>query len=135
MSLPLRCKLNANTLNYRFLSLASLLFLILVSCGKPLPKLDNIDLQKWKDDKWGCLKDRYKALPQLILQKDKLKGLSTDDMVKLLGRPDKNELYKRNQKFFYYYLTPGEDCKIDTTAQRLSLRFNAMGFAKEVLIE
>jgi hypothetical protein len=135
MLLPLLCKLNANTLNYRFLSFASLLFFILISCGKPLPNLENIDLEKWKDDKWGCQMERSKTVPELLLQKGKLKGLSQDNIVDLLGRPDKNELYKRNQKFFFYYLTPGEKCGKDTITQRLSLRFNAMGFAKEVLVE
>lgn len=133
--LPLWYKLTANTLNYRTLYFASLLFFILASCGKPLPSIEKIDLEKWKNDKWGCLKDRSKALPELVNQKEKLKGLSQDDIVKLLGRPDTNELYKRNQKFFYYYLTPGEKCGRDTVTQRLSLRFNAMGFAKEVLVE
>jgi len=133
--LPLWYKLNANTLNYRIISCCSLLALLLAGCGKPLPKFDNINLEKWKNDKWGCTSERRKALPELLDQKEKLKGLSQDDIVKLLGRPDTNELYKRNQKFFYYYLTPGEKCGRDTVTQRLSLRFNAMGFAKEVLVE
>ena len=71
----------------------------------------------------------------LLRQKDKLKGLSQDDIVEVLGKPDQNELYKRNQKFFYYLLSPGKACGSDSTAHRLSLRFNAMGFAKEVLVE
>jgi outer membrane protein assembly factor BamE (lipoprotein component of BamABCDE complex) len=128
-------KLNVNPLNYRSLSFFIPVFFIAASCGKSLPTIDKIDLEKWRSDKWGCAKDRQQGLLVLTEQKEKLKGLSQDDIVKLLGRPDKNELYKRNQKFFYYYLTPGEKCGIDTATQRLSLRFNAMGFAKEVLIE
>jgi hypothetical protein len=135
MLLHLFRKLNANTLNYRPLSFASLLIFVFIGCGKPLPHLDHIDLEKWRDDKWGCLNERSKVLPELIQQKEKLKGLSQGNIVDLLGRPDKNELYKRNQKFFFYYLTPGEKCGKDTITQRLSLRFNAMGFAKEVLVE
>ncbi|MCA6414113.1 MAG: hypothetical protein IM589_00245 [Cytophagales bacterium] len=122
-------------MNYRCLFFFTILLLVLLGCSKPLPTLEKIDLAKWKHDKWGCSKDRLAALPQLVNQKEKLKGLSQDDIVKLLGRPDKNELYKRNQKFFYYYLTPGTNCGRDTITQRLSLRFNAMGFAKEVLVE
>ncbi|MCX8491650.1 MAG: hypothetical protein ORN54_11340 [Cyclobacteriaceae bacterium] len=122
-------------MNYRCLSLFTVLLSLIVGCSKPLPTLERIDLAKWKEDKWGCAKVRFIALPELVNQKEKLKGLSQDDIVKLLGRPDKNELYKRNQKFFYYYLTPGTNCGIDTITQRLSLRFNAMGFAKEVLVE
>lgn len=122
-------------MNYRCLFFFTILLLLLPGCSKPVPTFEKIDLTKWKNDKWGCLKDRLAALPELVEQKEKLKGLSQDDIVKLLGRPDKNELYKRNQKFFYYYLTPGMNCGRDTIAQRLSLRFNAMGFAKEVLVE
>ena len=74
------------------------------ACGKPLPSLDGIDLKQWKDDKNGCNHVREKSIEQLVLQKNKLKGLSEDNVIKLLGRPDQNELYKRNQKFFYYFL-------------------------------
>jgi len=121
-------------LKYRILPLAVLL-LIIASCGKPLPQLDNLDLERWKNDKFACGHDREKMIESLTSQIEKLKGLSQDDIVKLLGRPDENELYKRNQKFFYYYLTPGKKCAKDSVSQKLSLRFNAMGFAKEVLVE
>ncbi|MFM9839622.1 MAG: hypothetical protein ACKVOQ_15240 [Cyclobacteriaceae bacterium] len=112
-----------------------LIFFFLLACGKPLPTLENLDIAKWKEDKAACGQVRLKSIEELTKQKDKLKGLSQDDIVKLLGRPDQNELYKRNQKFFYYLLTPGKECGSDSTAHRLSLRFNAMGFAKEVLVE
>jgi outer membrane protein assembly factor BamE (lipoprotein component of BamABCDE complex) len=112
-----------------------LILFILTSCGKPLPTFENLDITKWKEDKAACGKVRLETMEELTRQKDKLKGLSQDDIVELLGRPDQNELYKRNQKFFYYYLTPSKACGGDSTAHRLSLRFNAMGFAKEVLVE
>ncbi len=121
-------------MNYRALYFIVILFFVVTGCSKPLPTLEKIDIEKWKGDKWGCLNNRLKSLPALIEQKEKLKGLSQDDVVSLLGRPDENELYKRNQKFFHYYIN-SKKCKSDTIAQRLSLRFNAMGFAKEVLVE
>jgi hypothetical protein len=112
-----------------------LIFFFLLACGKPLPTFENLDIAQWKEDKAACGQVRLKSIEELTKQKDKLKGLSQDDIVKLLGRPDQNELYKRNQKFFYYLLTPGKECGSDSVAHRLSLRFNAMGFAKEVLVE
>ena len=78
---------------------------------------------------------RTSYLAQLTEQKDELKGLSEGDIIKLLGRPDRNELYKRNQKFYYYDLEPGKVCDSTLTNQQLILRFNAMGRAKEVSIE
>lgn len=58
-------------------------------------------------------------------------------IVELLGRPDRNELYKRNQKFYYYYLTPAPECANynANSSTRLAIRFNAMGLAKEIMIE
>ena len=110
--------------------------LIAGACGKPLPTLEGIDLKQWKDDKNGCNHFREKLIDTLVSQKDKLKGLSEDDIIALLGRPDQNELYKRNQKFFYYFVEASSKCEPSIeTAKKLSVRFTAMGIAKEVIIE
>jgi len=110
--------------------------LLLAGCGKPAPSFTDVDISKWREDKNGCLGDRLRYLDSFTLQKDKLKALSETDIIKLLGRPDRNELYKRNQKFYYYMLEPGIECGIDNqTPRKLSIRFNAMGLAKEVIIE
>jgi len=109
---------------------------VLVACGKPLPDLAPIDLSQWKEDKGGCKSIRAGFLSELVSQKDELKGLSEKDIIELLGRPDRNELYKRNQKFYYYDVEPGSLCNDSMTKnQQLILRFNAMGMAKEVTIE
>ena len=114
----------------------SALFLIFLSaCGKPLPSLDGIDLKAWKEDKNGCLNNRSQSIEMLIKQKEKLKSLDQTEMIQLLGRPDRNELYKRNQKFFYYFLEPGVACGVDKEPRKLSIRFNAVELAKEVIIE
>jgi hypothetical protein len=116
------------------------LFILLVcvafSCGKPLPQLEGIDLKEWKDDKFGCNGIREKSIEIFSSQKDKLKGLSEDEILKLLGRPDQNELYKRNQKFYHYFVEPSIKCDSSKkTARQLSIRFNAVDLAKEVVIE
>ena len=106
------------------------------SCGKPLPQLEGIDMRQWKDDKFGCLGFREKSLDTLSSQKDKLKGLSETDILQLLGRPDQNELYKRNQKFFHYFVEPSVKCDSSKrNTRKLSIRFNAMERAKEIVIE
>lgn len=112
-----------------------LLMLILSACGKPLPEFENMDLDVWKADRNGCRRDREKMIFALKEQKDKLKGLSEDDIIKLLGRPDQNELWKRNQKFFNYFLSPSKSCGSDSLEVKLSIRFNAMSLAKEVEVE
>ncbi|MBS1487477.1 MAG: hypothetical protein JST43_07790 [Bacteroidetes bacterium] len=113
-----------------------LLVLTLAACGKPLPKLEKMDMEAWKADRQGCRHDREKMIAPLSEQKDKLKGLSENDITRLLGRPDQNELWKRHQKFFYYFLSPAAACDpANTNPKKLSIRFNAMERAKDVEIE
>lgn len=114
-----------------------LLLLILSACGKSLPTLDNLDLEQWEKDKNACGNYRKDNIETLLAQKEKLLALKEMQIVELIGRPDRNELYKRNQKFFYYYLKPAPECtnyNADSTS-RLAIRFNAMGLAKEVMVE
>jgi hypothetical protein len=67
-------------------------------------------------------------------QSEKLLALSQQDVIRLLGKPDENELYKRNQKFFYYFVHPSKACSDTVTLKpkKLVIRFNAVGLAKEV---
>lgn len=69
-------------------------------------------------------------------EKEKLLGLDEVQTVKLLGSPDQEELYSRNQKFYYYFIDPAAQCGTpgDSTAEKLVIRFNAVGLAKEVSI-
>ncbi len=116
-------------------SLVLIVFLIF-SCGKDLPNLQGVDSEKWKGDKNACLGDRKTMESSLQEEINKLKGLSEMDIIKLLGRPDENELYERNQKFYTYFISSGPACAIaDTAAHKLILRFNAMGFAQLVSIQ
>ncbi|HCZ35809.1 MAG TPA: hypothetical protein DHV26_07760 [Cytophagales bacterium] len=112
------------------------LSVVLIACGKPMPDLSPLDLVQWKEDKNGCLRLREQNISHLINQLEELKGLSEKDIIELLGRPDRNELYKRNQKFYYYDVDPGKACADSKPEnQQLVLRFNAMGLAKEVTVE
>ena len=113
--------------------LGSLLF-VAISCGKSLPSFEGVNLNQWKEDKFGCSGKRIVDWETLKEQTDKLKGLSEAEIIEVMGRPDHNELYKRNQKFYHYFVEGARECaRADTTNQKLlSIRFNAMGYAKEV---
>ncbi len=120
-------------LSMKFISVFTLLLsIVFISCDRPLPSLANVDQERWKNDKSGCKGDRAAMLQPLKEQKAKLQGLSEMQIVKLLGKPDQNELYKRNQKFFFYWIS-GPKCSTDSL--RLGIRFTAMGFAKEISFE
>jgi len=125
-------------MHFRPVSGLFLLFsLFLWSCGKPLPDLPGIDKGAWAADKGACSGSRTGMMDAVRSNTDKLLALSEVDLVTLLGRPDEEELYKRNQKFYYYYLQPAPTCgnTAGSSALRLVVRFNAVGLAKEVTVE
>lgn len=105
------------------------------ACNKPLPTITSFSTQTWQKDPHGCNGYRARTEAELAKEADNLRGLSQMQIVNVLGKPDQNELYKRNQKFFYYWLSGSPICGEKKVAKRLSVRFNAMGYAKEVLIE
>jgi len=118
--------------------LRNLLFIsfFVVGCGKPLPDMNDIDLNIWKNDHNGCLGERASMIDSFHKQKQKLLGLSEMEIISLLGKPDQNELYDRNQKFYHYYFDPSSSCEQPVSnPHKLSIRFNAMGLAKEVAVE
>lgn len=116
----------------------SVIFLVIIvlSCGKALPALEGIDLSRWAGDRDGCQSYRSSSIDEIRRQKDELLALDEMAINKLLGKPDRHELYTRSQKFYYYSLDPGPSCPAPAdSARQLVLRFNAMGLVKEVLIE
>lgn len=118
---------------YKWLSLS--LFVLMTSCGKPLPEWKGIDMEQWRADKNGCEGYREKNLEPLEKQLTSLEALDEMEIIKFLGKPDMNELYKRNQKIYYYYVQPSPECTVYQHSKTLTIRFNAMGLAKEIAIE
>jgi hypothetical protein len=121
---------------FALLSIA-LAFFTLSSCGPSLPNFEGVDILTWKNDRKACAGERLKMKEAIVSQKDKLLALSELDIVGLLGKPDEQELYKRNQKFYYYYIEPSQECNAASgeASLRLVIRFNAMGLAKEIVTE
>jgi len=116
------------------------LFIVFVmvagACGKSLPTLEGINPRQWKDDKNGCNHYREKTIDLLTSQIDKLKALSETQISQLLGKPDQTELYRRNQKFYIYFLAPSAKCDpSNKKAKQLVIRFNGMRVASEVEME
>lgn len=114
-----------------------LLLLAGVSACNKTGDLPGFNETEWQADENGCQGIRLKMLDDFKQVKDQLKGLNEDEIVDVLGMPDKNELYKRNQKFFIYEITNAPQClkkKSGDTRMFLSIRFNATKLAKEVMI-
>jgi hypothetical protein len=113
------------------------LILTLFSCGNSLPTLDGVDIHEWKNDKNGCSGKRIPMLASIQAQTEKLLSLSEQEIISILGKPDENELYTRNQKFYYYNIGPSLSCSssVRVNPKKLVIRFNAVGLAKEVAVE
>ena len=112
------------------------IIVLLYSCDKPVD-LPDFDESQWQSDHNGCSGVRLQMLDNLEQAKEHIKGLSEDEVVRVLGKPDKNELYKRNQKFYIYEIDNAEECGQKTEGADhvyLNIRFNATGLAKEVLV-
>lgn len=110
--------------------------IILSSSCSTTPVLEDFDVESWKTDKNGCNKKRIELADQLISQKDKLLSLDEMEMVTAIGKPDRHEIYKRSEKFYYYSIDPDSACSSQMQqARMLVVRFNAVGLAKEISIE
>lgn len=124
----------SNVSIFKSFSFVVLVFLA-ASCRKSLPVLDGLDKDKWASDRHGCTGARTAMMPSLKGQESKLLALTETEIIEILGSPDENELYKRNQKFYYYDISPSGQCNSGSSEKyRLMIRFNAMGLAKEVSI-
>ncbi|WKK80459.1 hypothetical protein [Marivirga arenosa] len=113
------------------------LFIMSILSCESLPQLEGIDLDAWKQDQDGCNENRIKQIDLLLSQKDKLKGLSQNEMIELLGVADKHQLYERSQKFFIYYLEPNENCSnySEGYLKALYIRFNSLDQAVDFNIQ
>jgi hypothetical protein len=119
------------------LSFTVLLPFFFLTCGKSLPTLEAVDLALWAEDKNACQGKRAQMEDALRIQQQDLMGLTEMQIVTLFGRPDDNELYKRNQKFYHYFIQPGKPCSPtgEENPRELIIRFTAMGIVNEVSIE
>ncbi|HBH24228.1 MAG TPA: hypothetical protein DDY13_12490 [Cytophagales bacterium] len=113
-----------------------MLFLLMVfflgTCGRK-KQIEGFDSDKWIADKMACQEQRSEMRKDLLRIKYKLRGLNTDEIEDVLGKPDAQELYRRNQKYYIYYLEPAPECDTyqDQTT-KVYIRFTAVGIAHEI---
>jgi len=101
-----------------------IMLFIFMGCSKENVELNGFNIERWKNDRQGCEGYRQQQIENILDQQDKILGLNQNKVTDLLGKPNRHELYKRNQKFFYY------DVSCDS-ATALELRFNALGLCSE----
>jgi outer membrane protein assembly factor BamE (lipoprotein component of BamABCDE complex) len=107
----------------------------MLGCSTPPGQLGKLDLEKWRNDRSACLGIRSGLVADFKAEQNQLLGKFADEIGELLGKPDIHQLGDRNQKFYVYFLEKGEQCediKMKSTAQKVILRFNAVGLLSEI---
>ena len=111
-------------------------FILLAGFGcSENPQIEGFDPAAWKRDTNGCQGDRIRLEESLWSGRDQLIDYSESQVSMFLGKPNRTELYVRNQKFFVYFIGPSEDCRKGTASPRsLVIRFNALNYSNEISI-
>ncbi|MEQ6121308.1 hypothetical protein [Reichenbachiella sp. MALMAid0571] len=110
-------------------------YILLVGCEKKSLVLAELDFSLWENDKFGCNGYRKDQTNLLEHNKDDLLKFSEKEIVSMLGVPNETELIDRSEKYYIYTLQGGSKCNKDNhTITYLRLRFNSLGYSKEVLI-
>lgn len=118
----------------RFIFLPLLLCLLLTSCYTP-ENLRGFDSDTWKADRFGCNGKRKEMVQEFEKIRRALYGQKEVIARNVLGKPDQEELLEGNQRIYYYYLEPGEQCQDRLTlsaANWAEVRINAVGEVSKV---
>ena len=102
------------------------------------PELGNFDLAKWKGDRGGCKNERTTQIAEIKKLRQQLKGISSNDMLDMFGKPDIQRLTERNQEYFVYFLEKGTHCgtlRPVSDSKSMIVRFSAMKLATEITFQ
>ncbi len=108
---------------------------LLVGCSSGPDKLGRLDLVKWRQDRGACAGIRPGLVDDFKVEQANLMGKFADEVGSMLGKPDIHQLGSRNQKLYVYFLEKGPQCEDITKpspAQKVILRFNAVGLLSEI---
>jgi len=121
------------------LPFSALIIIVLISLGACSPKIDlgSINIENWKNDRYGCKGLRIQDLDEMEKIKNTFLGANNQSIIKTLGRPDRVELVDKSQSFFFYFLEPSGDCegvKTEKEPLKVLFRMNAISKVSEVTI-
>ncbi len=106
--------------------------ILLMACNQS-PKIKGFDSGSWQGDHDGCSGIRKTSLPVLLSARDRMLGKNEEYIINLLGKPDRNDLYERDQKFYIYFLDPGPSCSQTVKdPEMLVVRFTSLGICDDV---
>ncbi|MGW8123169.1 hypothetical protein ACV07N_10970 [Roseivirga echinicomitans] len=110
-------------------------FLLATGCLKRI-EVGDFDTEKWIGDQNGCSSERVDMIDALNKIKPSLLGAYQKSIIKVLGKPEAEELYERSQTYFWYYIDPSPKCDQSIeNPRKLMIRFTALGIANEINIK
>ncbi|GAB3292962.1 hypothetical protein [Hymenobacter tenuis] len=124
-------------LSFLKFSLCASLALALGGCGHSLTSLPGFDSEVWRSDPYGCQNRRLTLLPILEKHRQELYGARINDITKLMGHPDEEELGEQSDKVYIYYVASGMQCVAGhprSARYRVTLRSGATGTVTEVIL-
>ncbi|MFT6055639.1 MAG: hypothetical protein ACJAS3_002243 [Roseivirga sp.] len=99
-------------------------------------EVGDFNSDKWIADRQACSGDRAEMVQDILEIKENLLGLYQKSIIKVLGKPEGEELYERSQTYWWYYIDPALDCENAIEKPRkLTVRFTALGIANEIDIQ
>ncbi len=104
------------------------------SCSGPA-KFGDIDLERWRNDRGACQDFRKEEIHNIGKVKPELLGKSSNEIGKMFGAPDIQQLGTRNQKIYIYFVESGPQCQDknrSAEANKLIFRFNAVSLLTEI---
>lgn len=117
------------------LSMVAIVALIAFSCSSKL-ETGSINLENWKNDRYGCKGLRIKDLAEIKRIKNTFLEASNQELIITFGRPDRVELLDKSQSFFFYFLEPSEFCGgvEEKDPLKVLFRLNAISRVSEVTV-
>ncbi len=131
-------KFAAKVLVMRFISKISFCLLLLASSCTPPSSIGGLDLEIWRGDRGACKGQRAALEENLVSVKPGLLGKSSNEIGRLFGAPDIQQLGKRNLKTYIYFLESGPHCtdkKLVSQSKKAVFRFNAVSLLTEINIQ
>lgn len=128
------CNFETTNCDMKKYFLFSLMLPLLLSCSEPT-RLAGFDSDKWQQDKKGCQNQRRQMIPDFEKIRRELYGRPEAEVKDILGKPDAEQLMRRGQRIFIYYLEPGAQCNERnklSEANRAEVRFNALSKVSEI---
>ncbi len=121
----------------RLIFLGLLLLGINLSGCQPAADIPGFDEEAFREDAGGCEGVRNGMKEEVFEIEDDLQGLGQQEVMQLLGKPDKHSLASRGKKTFIYYIGPSAECDDHSSAKPLTMliQFSALDAVTAVSFE